>query len=114
MEIQETFTLEKRLEHLFADRTDDAITGVSRDILIRVHKARDEWLKERLSEEDFKHYWRLMYAGPAGDEFPRGWEDAEIRAEIAKLEAAYRQGLQDGARLLAMLLGLLPLPQYLP
>src|SRR5690606_28501506 len=67
--------------------------------------------KERLSEGDFEEWRRLYYFGPAGKEFPDGWERAESDAEVAVVNAAYQQGVKDGARLLAMLLGLVQLPQ---
>lgn len=109
MEVHKT-RLDTRVAHLISDRVDDALTDISAN-LCEIQEARDAWLKERLSAEDFEEYRRRMYFGPAGDRFPSGWVHAEIRVEIAKLEAAYRQGVQDGAQMMAMLLGLIPLPQ---
>ena len=105
-------TLADRLHELLFTREDDAIQEVvERGIGLKVERARDAWLKERLSAEDFEEYQRRQYFGPAGEEFPRGWEDAELQEEAAALTAAYRQGVLDGAQLLPMLLGLEQLPQ---
>ena len=111
MEAAKTSTLEARLLELLLNRQDDATTGVANGVVARVQEARDAWLKERLSERDFEEWRRLYYFGPAGKEFPDGWERAESDAEVAVVNAAYQQGLKDGARLLAMLLGLVQLPQ---
>jgi len=103
-------TLEERFNNLICRRTDDILTGTRTDVAHRVQEARDSWLRERLSEQDFEEYRKRAYVGPAGDDFPRGWEDAELQAELALTEDAYRQGVRDGARLLSMIMGVQPFP----
>lgn len=110
MEAAKRCTLEERIESLIWDRLDDVITEGRGEGFLRVQQARDAWLEERLGAQDFEEYRKRYYFGPAGDEFPRGGEQAEIQAEMELLQTAYRQGIRDGARLLAMVLGLQNFP----